>query len=149
MIDSKCSRVDLADVLDLSEQRVGILTKTGVLTRGSKGYDLRAAIRAYLHFLRSQTGSLTQERTRLTKAQADLAKLNLQARTGELVSRDTVEKSIFANSRMIRDNFLNLPTRTDALVAAEPDRQKCFHILDNEVRQILTGLADGLQHTGG
>lgn len=136
-----CSRVELAALLDLSEQRVGVLTKTGVLTRGPTGYNIRSAVRSYLAFLRSKTGSLTDERARLTKSQADMAELKLRERTSELVRRDAVSKAVFANNRAIRDQFQNLPSRTAGLVAAESNQHKCFEILANEVRQILEDLS--------
>jgi phage terminase Nu1 subunit (DNA packaging protein) len=135
-----CSRVELADLLALSEQRVGVLTKTGILTRDPKGYDLRAAVRSYLNFARSRTGTLSNERSRLTRAQADLAELKYREREGELVRRCAVKRELFATARPIRDRLENIPARTAGLVAAESSQEKCFEILQREVRQALEGL---------
>lgn len=143
MIDQHCTRVALADLLDLSEQRVGILTKTGTLTRGPKGYHLRTAVRAYLQFLRSKTGSLTNERARLTKAQADLAELRLQARSGELVLLSEVEKAVFASNRRARDRMQNIPARVSGILAAESDQAKIFAILTREIHEALEELSGG------
>jgi hypothetical protein len=137
-----CTAKTLAVVIGLSERRVSELTRVRVFT---KPYDLVACVQAYVRFLRTEPGKLKDERARLVKAQASLEELKLRARTGELVRRDAVGKRVFAMNRSTRDNFLNLPSRTDALVAAESDRQRCFDILNKEVLQILTGLADGLQ----
>ena len=138
-----CSRVDLADLLDLSQQRVGVLTKTGVLTRGSHGYDLRAAVRSYVMFLRSKTGGLTAERARLTKSQADLSELKLRERTGELVLRAAVEKAVFASTRQARDQLQNIPSRTSGILAAETNQQTIHAILTTEIHRSLESLSGG------
>jgi len=144
------SKRQLADMLNLSERRITALVTAGILpARGPHGFDLVAGVRGYIRFLKSKSRSLTDERARLTKCQADVAELNYRERQGELVLRSAVEKAVFSAIRQARDNFLNLPSRTDALVAAESDRRKCFDILNKEVLQILTGLADGLQEAGG
>jgi hypothetical protein len=138
-----CSRVDLADVLDLSEQRVGVLTKTGVLTRGPHGYDLRAAVRSYVIFLRSKTGGLTAERARLVKAQASLAEIKLRARTGEFVDRRAVERAIFAMNRTTRDNLLNVPARESGILASFcGDQAKIFAHLTHAIHTALEELAN-------
>ena len=141
MRDLIVSQQELAAWLTLSARRVRELTKAGVLQKDTQ-YRLRASVRRYIQFLRTESGSLSGERARLVKSQADLSELKLRQRTGELVLRDAVEKFIFAMNRRVRDNFLNLPARTDALLAAESDRKTCFAILEKEVRQILTGLAN-------
>jgi phage terminase Nu1 subunit (DNA packaging protein) len=112
-----------------------------------KPYTLATSVRNYLRFLRSNRGTLTNERSRLTKCQADLAELNYRERQGELILRAAVADQQFRTGRQVRDNFFNLPSRTDALVAAEPDRQKCFDILTREMRQCLESIQT--QHAGG
>ena len=146
MRDLSVSQQELADWLTLSARRVRELTKAGVLQK-DKQYRLRASVRSYIQFLRTESGSLSGERARLVKSQADLSELKLQQRTGELVLRAAVADAQFKIGRQIRDNFQNLPSRCDALVAAEPDRQKCFDILTREVRQCLQSIQT--QHAGG
>jgi hypothetical protein len=101
---------------------------------------VRASVISYVRFLRIEPGNLTDERARLTKAQADLAELKVRVRSGELVSRDATEKAWFTLARTTRDNFQNLPARTAGLVAAEKNQDACFAILSTEVNQILEGL---------
>jgi len=144
MRDLIVSQQELAAWLCLSSRRIRELTRAGILQR-DKHYSLRSSVRSYVQFLRTESGSLTDERARLVKSQADLSELKLKQRTGELVEWAVIEKAIFALHRQLRDNFLNLPPRCDALVAAESDQRKCFDILNKEVLQILTGLSDGLQ----
>ena len=42
-----------------------------------------------------------------------------------------------------RDRMLNIPDRLAAMLAAETDEARCYEILENEIREALTALADG------
>lgn len=141
MIERNCSRVDLADLLNLSEQRVGTLTKTGVLTRGPKGYDLWAAVRDHIRFVKTKPKSLTNERARLVKSQADLHELKLRQRNDELVLRSAVEKKLFELQRRNRDATLNIPARLSGIVAAESDQEVVFQLLTKELTQAMQDLS--------
>ena len=136
------SRRQLAEMLNLSERRITDLITAGIMpARGPSGFDLTASVRGYIDFLKTQTGDLKTERTRCAKLKADLLDLQVKARTGKLVERAAVERQVFTLCRRLRDQFLNLPNRIDALVAAEPDRHKCFDIVSREVRLILDNLS--------
>lgn len=87
--------------------RVRELTKSGVLTKGPGGYAVRASVKAYLAFLRSTPGNLTDERARLTRALAGMAELKLPQRSGELVLKAAVKAEFFALARAVRDHFQN------------------------------------------
>jgi len=145
-----CSRVELADLLDLSVQRVGTLTKTGILPKapGGKGYEVRNAIRAYLAFLRSKSGSLTNERSRLTKAQADLMELKVKTRSGELLEKLIWDHTAWQMYRATRDAFLNIGSRIGGLVAAEQDAA-CSRIVDREITTALWDLSAETERASG
>lgn len=137
------SQQELAEWLDLSARRIRELTTSGVLSKGPAGYEVRASVKAYLTFLRSTLGSLTDERARLTRALASMAELKLRQRAGELVLKEAVEKKWFELARVVRDGFNNLPARSAGLVASERNQERCHQILAEEVRQILEGLSRG------
>jgi phage terminase Nu1 subunit (DNA packaging protein) len=151
MIDQTCTSVQLADLLGLSEQRVGVLTKNGVLSRGPKGYDIRTAVRSYVQFLRSEPAALTDERARLTKAQADMAELKYRVRCGELVSRAAVERFQFAIAHEVKDALFNIRPRVNGLLLAAAQSSKdpytaqhaMGEILDRELTQALSALTGG------
>jgi phage terminase Nu1 subunit (DNA packaging protein) len=147
MIDRPCTRVTLADLLNLSEQRVGTLTKTGVLRCGPRGYDVRDSVRSYLAFLRSSTGGLTRERARLVKSQADLHELKLREREGELVERDAVAKKVFALQRQNRDAIQNIPSRLSGILAAESDQEVVFRVLTKELTGAMQALSESYSST--
>ena len=145
------SRVELADLLDLSVQRVGTLTKTGILPKapGGKGYEVRNAIRAYLAFLRSKSGSLTNERSRLTKAQADLMELKVKTRSGELLEKRIEDQAAWQMYRATRDAFLNIGSRIGGLVAAEQDAAACSRIVDREITTVIWDLSAETERASG
>lgn len=87
----------LAVILDLTERRVYQLVKDGTIKRAAKGrYNLIEAVRGYLNYLRAaandSTLSLSEQRTRLVKLQAEKVQIELDRSRGELVSKDVVIK---------------------------------------------------------
>jgi hypothetical protein len=137
-----CTAKELALAVELSERRVSALTTSGIF---SKPYDLIKCARAYINFLKKPTGSLTGERARLTKAQADWHELKLRQKTGELVEIASVSKQIFTMVRQTRDQFQNIPARWSGLLAAEHDQAKVFTILTTAIHEILVELSNGAQ----
>lgn len=145
MPDTTVSQHDLASWLDLSTRRIRELTASQVLTKGTKGYPLKPSVLAYLKFLRSKTGSLTNERARLTKLQGDIVELKLREKTGGLVLREAVEREVFRLFRQARNAMQNIPPRVSGIVAAETDQGNVFAMLTQEIQQALEGLSHGLQ----
>ena len=69
--------------------------------------------------------------------------LSLKERTGELVSRQEVEREASNQFRMIRDACFNLPPRLAAQLAAEQDESTCFDILEAALRRVFEDFAEG------
>ena len=76
---------------------------------------------------------LTDERVRLTKAQRELAELDLQHKKGKLLDAEEVKKAAFEKARVVSEAFENIPARISALLAAETDEFKICHILKVEL----------------
>lgn len=139
-------RSALAYVLSLSETRVAELVRNGTLPQplGRGKFDLTGSVRAYLSFLRSQTkGSLTEEKTRLTRAKADKEELLLRVRGLELIEVAVVRQRTFEIGRNVRDALLNVPDRLSGPLAAETDQSKVHALLVKELHQALEALAHG------
>ena len=134
------SQKELARWLGLGTRHVRELTTKGVLEQTADGYDIRASVRAYLTFFRSKTGSISTERARLLKSQADMAELKVRQRNGELVEQAVVEKTLFEMVRQSRDLLQNVPSRTSGLLAAETDQAKIHALLTKEIHSTLTEL---------
>ena len=135
------SQKDLASWLGLGARHIRSLTTSGVLEQSPKGYDLRAAIHSYLTFLRSKTGTVSDERSRLLKAQADMAELKVRQRKGELVMKSLVRQKTFDLTRQARETLHNLPSRLSGILAAESDQQRIFAFLTDEIRLVLEDLS--------
>lgn len=84
--------------------------------------------------------TLYAAQTRRTIAAAERDELRNKVIKGELVKREAVEKEWFKIGRQVRDNLMNLPSRLAGLVASERSQEKCFQIIEAEVRQALEPL---------
>ncbi len=135
------SQKELASWLGLGARHIRSLTTSGVLTQSAKGYNLKASIRSYLTFVKSKTGTVTDERTRLLKAQADMQELKVRQRTGDLVEQEAVRRATFDMVRGARDTLQNIPSRISGVLAAEGDQARVFDLLTREIHQALEGLS--------
>lgn len=131
------SQKDLASWLDLGPRRVRELTTMGVLTQSTNEYDLKASVHAYLSFIRSKVGPVTDERSRLLKVQADMQELKVRLRKGEVVLRESVRREIFKMVRGMRDKMQNIPDRVAGVCAAETNQSVIHTILTKEIYQAL------------
>jgi phage terminase Nu1 subunit (DNA packaging protein) len=140
------SQKDLASWFGLGVRHIRSLTAAGVLTHTASGYDLKSSIHSYLTFLRSKTGSVSDERTRLLKSQADMSELKVRLQTNEVVTRESVANETFIMVRRMRDQLFNIPDRTSGLLAAETDQHKIHILLTQEIHSTLTEMSHGFGH---
>jgi phage terminase Nu1 subunit (DNA packaging protein) len=81
----------IAQLLKVSDRRVQQLAKDGIIPRPVNGeYDAIPCVQGYVDYLRkiasgSGSLSLTDERTRLTRLQADIADITLRKARGEVI----------------------------------------------------------------
>lgn len=133
---------ELAEFLGLTSRRLAQLASDGILKPKKRGYyDLKAATRAYVTFLRERAKgqAAADEKARLVKAQADKHELaNAKAR-GELVSLEAVKAEWAAICVDLRAKMLALPARVQARAALD---NHTTGLIDAEVRLMLEGLAD-------
>jgi phage terminase Nu1 subunit (DNA packaging protein) len=136
----------IAQLLKLTERRVQQLVQDGVLPRPQKRmYDPVICVHAYIDYLRKlATGagemSLTDERTRLTKLQADLAEIDLRKATGEMIS---TRKAMLYWGKVVasvRQRLLGLPTRLAPVVSSRSVQQvkERLEVAIHEVLQELS-----------
>jgi phage terminase Nu1 subunit (DNA packaging protein) len=90
---------------------------------------------------RDGSTTLYEEQRRRTAALALREELRNKKLQGELISKELVEREWFKLSRQVRDGLENIASRIAGLVAAERKQDKCFEIIDREIRQALEGLA--------
>ncbi len=92
-------------------------------------------------------GSLEDEKTRLTKAQADLAELELSEERGELVRMSSVSGAWESHVARCRARLLSLPTKASPQVVGCSSLAEVKAVLDGFVEEALLELA--ADDTGG
>lgn len=142
---------DLCDLLGLTPAALTGLCKRDLAFRiGYDAYDLGATVHAYVKHLRGTASgrgneaavlTLTGERARLARAQAEGAELKNAERRGELVSADETVRAWATVLGDLRAELLALPSRLGAqmphLTAAD------IAAISAELRASLEALADG------
>lgn len=90
-----------------------------------------------------QVPDLQTSRERREHYQAELAKLAVDEKRGELVAVEAVKKEAYASGRVVRDALLNIPDRVAHQLAGEVDPAAIHQMLSQEIVQALEGLANG------
>lgn len=141
----------VAEHLDLSNVRVHDLFNENILIKSGKsgGQDLDDCRVRYIRYLRSlskgkntNSGDLNEERTRLTKAQADRAELELQEKEGELISTDII-KTIWSDYvANVRSKLLALPSKLGHLTQAADTYAEAEAIIKESIYECLEELSE-------
>lgn len=141
---------DLCNLLRLSPAALSGLVKRELAVKlGHDSYDLVETVGRYVEHLRStasgrggeeQALTLTGERARLAKAQADAQELKNDTLRGQLVKADEVEREWADTLRGLRSQLLAVPSRV---------RQALGHLTAADVDMIDRELRDTLAEIGG
>lgn len=140
---------DVAELLDLTIQRVGQLRKEGVLvqykTPAGDRYKLVEAVKSYIRYLRSQTGSKgnpweekkARAEAELKEAKAAIAMMQRSELEGQMHRSEDVEAVLSDLASEIRSMITALPGRlaVDTAQIKTPEeeairiRDECYEIL--------------------
>lgn len=141
------SAEELAELLGISARAVREHATRGIIVKLSKGaYDVPASVRAYCAHLREQaagrtgSASLTAERIRATKAQADTAELKNAALRGELVRASEVQSTWAGILRDVRAALLAVSARCGATLPHLTPHDVAE--IDQHIRDTLTEIAE-------
>lgn len=96
--------------------------------RLASGIDLPDAIEA---------ADYNTSRAKREAYNAELARLEVEEKQGQLVAADDVKKTAFAVARQVRDGLLNIPDRVSAELAAMTDQFEIHRRLTIEIRKAL------------
>lgn len=137
---------DLAQLLGIGPRRVQQLVREKIIARGTRGrYPLPESVRGYVRYLSAQASDdatdLTAQRIRLTKAQADMAELDLQQRAGQLVSVDEITAEWGSMLATVRTRLLAMPAKLAPVIVTERTAGGAFAMLEREVHEALTELS--------
>ena len=139
----------IAKLLMLSERRVQQLTADGVIPRAGRGrYEIAPAVQGYIKYLqdRAITGNgdidYATEKSRLTKAQADLAEIEVARSRGDVVGAEQLTRNLTNLFTEIRTNMRNIPGRVSSSLLGLTDERKMKTVLLAEIDQALTSLSE-------
>lgn len=133
----------ISQLLKLSERRVQQLVKDGILPRPAKGeYDAIACIHSYIDYLKKLAQgngelSLTEERTRYTKYQADIAEITLRKERGQIIDTQIAMKVWGEVVTSVRQKLLGMPTRLAPLIATSQSIPEIKDRLDHAIEEVL------------
>jgi phage terminase Nu1 subunit (DNA packaging protein) len=142
---------EVAEHLDLTSVRIHDIFNDNVLMKSGKsgGQDVDDCRVRYIRYLRglargknTNSGDLNEERTRLTKAQADRAELELQEKEGDLISSDVI-KTIWSDYvSNVRSKLLALPSKLGHLTQAAETYAEAEAIIKEAVYECLEELSE-------
>lgn len=137
------------NVFGISVRRYQQLAKESILPPPDNGYiDFVLATKhliSYYQKLVEGQGSitLTEERARLARVQADLATLEYQKAQGKLVDADEVERIWIAMGQACRSRLLAIPSKLPPLLEGK-SKPECQRILRDHIYEALDELSEKL-----
>lgn len=139
----------LAKLLMISRVTVYDLAERGVFVNNNGVFDFIHSIQSYINYLKSKntargTGQLdfNAEKARLTKAQADIAEVNLAKVRGNVVGVEQVERNLANVFAEVRANMRNIPTRVSAQLVGEADERVIRKKILEEIDIVLEAIAE-------
>jgi phage terminase Nu1 subunit (DNA packaging protein) len=144
-MSNNVSAIALADLFGVTDRTIRDLAKRGIIIKDARGYALAKSVRGYCKHLRelatgrggeSAISSVTAERARLAKAQADLTETKVRVMHGELVEASAVETEWSGVLRTVRAGMLAVPSRCAARLPHLSGHDVAE--IDSEVRAVLT-----------
>lgn len=127
------------------------LINKGVIERKPRGeYDLDECREAYIHHLRDRAAgrvkvngagsSLTDQRARLAKEQADAKEMENEVLRGKLVQIEDVAASLENQLDRVRTKLLAIPSKVAPEAHAAPDPKEARDIIENTIVDALNEL---------
>ena len=146
------SQRELAEHLDLSTKRISELIRDGILPSkmGRSPLNLDVCRIAYISYLRklggynkrSGGGDIAQQKTRLTKAQADKAELEVSELEGQLIPAQLVQDTWTDFVANARAKLLALPSKIAHQVIALDKYAEAELLIKENVHDALSELAE-------
>jgi len=143
---------EVAEHLDLSTKRISELIRDGILPSkmGRSPLNLDVCRIAYISYLRklggynkrSGGGDIAQQKTRLTKAQADKAELEVSELEGQLIPAQLVQDTWTDFVANARAKLLALPSKIAHQVIALDKYAEAELLIKENVHDALSELAE-------
>tara|TARA_B100000427_G_scaffold329369_2_gene345271 strand:- start:2017 stop:2547 length:531 start_codon:yes stop_codon:yes gene_type:complete len=151
MSEELVSGKQVAEHLDITPEYVSKLKSQGILPggRGKQKMNLRDSRLAYINFLRTKARltpkgsdtSITDEKARLTKAQADKAEMEVEVITRGMIKAEEVRDGWVAIVSNVRAKLLNLPSKIAHQVVGLETYSEAEGLINEEIYEVLNELA--------
>lgn len=132
----------VAKALNLSVSRVNQISREEIIPKsgGDGRWDLISCCAAYVGSLKESSEKnqgYWQEKTRLTKAQADKEESLLREREGRLLVAEEVERANALVAAGMKARLLSIPTRLAAELAITNNPNVCKQLLEDSLYEAL------------
>lgn len=149
MAKMKANNGDIQLILGISKSEVKRLVDESIIKKDLRGtYDLLHSIKGYIGYLQVRSGGTKgvsadyhEERSRLTKAQADKAELEAAVMAGKLVEVEQLTQAWEGMLSSMRAKLLAIPSKLAPVVADEDEPGVVQDLIDNYMREALEELA--------
>jgi len=151
MAEELVTNKKVAEHLDITQEYVSKLKSQGILPggRGRQKMNLRDSRLAYINFLRTKARlspkgsdtSISEEKTRLTKAQADKAEMEVEVITRGMIKAEEVRDGWIAFVSNVRAKLLNLPSKVAHQVVGLETYAEVEGLINEEIYEVLNELA--------
>lgn len=137
----------IAELLGITPRRVQQLAVKGVLPKPERGkYELVPTVQGYVKHLRElsqgQGSSLTEERVRLTKYNADKKELELQKARGELIQVSLAMELWGGIIQNMRSKLLGMPTKLAPLCFGSKSIPDIKSKIEKTVHEVMRDIAN-------
>ncbi len=140
---------DMQMLLGVSASEVKRLVNESIIKKDMRGtYDVLHSIKGYIGYLQVRAGGRSgvsadyqEERSRLTKAQADKAEFEAAVMAGTLVSVDQVSAQWESMLVSMKAKLLSMPSKLAPVVADEDEPGVIQSMIDDYMREALEELA--------
>jgi phage terminase Nu1 subunit (DNA packaging protein) len=137
----------IAKLFDLTNRRVQQLAAEGIIPKSIKGnYELVGSVKGYIRYLRSNKedskSSISVERARLLKMQADNLEQDMKFRNKTLLAREEVKKEWISILGRCRSALLAIPNRLAYQVNAASTPAESAILMKNAIYEALAELAE-------
>jgi len=133
---------DKAEALLITDRHVSRLTAMGILPKSGEPKQITAAYIRHLKTERGDKENLLEERTRLTRIQADRKELELRIAQGELIDTAEAMRRWGAVVQSIRSKLLAMPSKLGPLVFGAKTLSEINEVSEKFVHEVLSELAN-------
>lgn len=129
---------ELSDILSLTQRRIQDLENEGVITKiGRNKWDLKECVQSYIEYKianATSTYGLTEARAQKEFADAEIKKLILAEKKGEVVPIFKLEKDLSDIASTLSNRLYNLPNKIKMRVNLSDETQSA---LNYEIEETL------------